>query len=77
MKRVNGYYERMINYIQVFVVYSSSDIILWKACGAISCASGEFYNLRRLSPSRCGDPDGGGGQLPYTFEEYLFTSLRV
>lgn len=64
------------NGIDVTVGFSSSDIILWKAAGASHCATGKFFNLRRFTPSRWGETDGGGGQLPYWFEENLLAFLR-
>ena len=66
------------NGIHVIVSHSSSDIILWKASGATSCATGKFFNLRRFTPSRWDDADeGGGGQVPYLFEQNLLAFLRA
>jgi hypothetical protein len=62
--------------LEVLVGFSSSDIILWKHAGASHCASGKFFNLRRFTPSRFEEPAGGGGQLPYWFEESLLAFLR-
>lgn len=62
--------------LRVLVGYSSSDIILWKEAGASYCASGKFFNLRRFTPSRWNENEGGGGQLPYWFEESLLAYLR-
>ena len=62
--------------LQVLVGFSSSDVILWKAAGATSCATGKFFNLRRFTKSRFEEPAGGGGQLPYWLEESLFAYLR-
>ncbi len=63
--------------IKVLVGYCSSDIILWKEAGATDCATGKFFNLRRFTPSRwIEDEEGGGGQLPYWFEESLVAYLR-
>jgi len=56
--------------------YTSSDIILWSAAGADEGATGKFFNLRRFTPGRWGDPAGGGGQLSYWFEESLFTYIQ-
>jgi hypothetical protein len=64
------------NGIEVTVGFSSSDIILWKAAGASNCATGKFFNLRRFTPSRWDETEGGGGQLPYWFEENLLAFLR-
>lgn len=62
--------------LRVIVGFSSSDIVLWKAAGATSCASGKFFNLRRFTRGRWEEPAGGGGQLPYWVEESLFAYLR-
>ncbi len=62
--------------IQVTVGFSSSDLILWKAAGAKNCASGKYFNLRRFTPSRWEPSAGGGGQLPYWFEESTMAYLR-
>jgi hypothetical protein len=62
--------------IEVLVGFCSYDLVLWKAAGASSCATGKFFNLRRFTPSRFEDESGGGGQLPYWFEEGLFALLR-
>lgn len=62
--------------IRVLVGFCSSDILLWKAAGASSCATGKFFNLRRFTSSRFEEPTQGGGQLPYWFEESLLAFLR-
>ena len=62
--------------LQVIVGFSSSDVVLWKAAGATSCATGKFFNLRRFTKSRFEEPASGGGQLPYWIEESLFAYLR-
>jgi hypothetical protein len=62
--------------VRVTVGFSSSDIVLWKHAGATSCASGKFFNLRRFTRNRFEEPSGGGGQLPYWFEESLLAFLR-
>jgi len=63
--------------IAVTVGFSSSDIVLWKAAGASSCATGKFFNLRRFASARFEEQSGGGGgQLPYWFEENLLGFLR-
>jgi len=61
---------------RVLVGFCSSDMALWKAAGATSCATGKFFNLRRFTRSRFEEPSGGGGQLPYWFEEGVFAYLR-
>lgn len=62
--------------LRVLVGFSSSDMLLWKAAGATSCASGKFWNLRRFTPSRWDPEEGGGGQLSYWMEEALLACLR-
>lgn len=61
---------------EVIVSQCSSDMILFKAAGATSCASGKFFNLRRFTKSRYEEPGGGGGQLAYWFEHSLLAFLR-
>ncbi len=63
--------------IDVIVGFCSSDVVLWKAAGASSCATGKFFNLRRFTRSRFEEPPKGGGQLPYWFEESLLAFLRA
>jgi hypothetical protein len=59
------------------VSHCSSDMVLMKTAGASNCATGKFFNLRRFSRSRFDEPqEGGGGQLPYWFEQGLFSFLR-
>lgn len=58
------------------VSHCSSDMVLFKAAGASSCATGKFFNLRRFTKSRWEEPPGGGGQLPYWFENNLMAFLR-
>jgi len=66
-----------INSAPVLVGFCSSDVLLWKAAGASSCASGKFFNLRRFTRQRFEEPSAtGGGQLPYWFEEALMAFLR-
>ncbi len=60
----------------VLVSHCSSDMLLFKAAGASHCASGKFFNLRRFTKSRYEEPAGGGGQLPYWFEQSLLAFLR-
>lgn len=59
------------------VSHCSSEMILMKAAGATNCASGKFFNLRRFTRSRFDEQsEGGGGQLPYWFEQGLIAFLR-
>jgi len=72
---------RLIKFLEeggqkVLVGFCSSEMVLWKAAGATACATGKFFNLRRFTRSRFEEPAGGGGQLPYWFEERLFAHLR-
>ena len=60
----------------VFVAFCSSDVVLWKAAGAVHCGTGKFFNLRRFTRSRFSEPKEGGGQLPYWFEESLMAFVR-
>ena len=60
----------------VTVASCSSDMLLWKSAGAVNCAAGKFFNLRRFTLSRFEEPSGGGGQLAYWFEESLLAFLR-
>jgi len=62
---------------QVLVGFSSTDMALWKAAGATSCATGKHFNLRRFTRSRFDPPTGGSGQLPYACEESLLALLRA
>lgn len=62
--------------ISTLVSFCSTDVLLWKAAGATSCATGKFFNLRRFTLKRFAEPSSGGGQLPYWFEEALLAFLR-
>jgi hypothetical protein len=64
------------NGVKVLIGFCSSDVVLWKAAGASSCATGKFFNLRRFSRARFEEPPQGGGQLAYWVEEALFAFLR-
>jgi hypothetical protein len=63
--------------LPVLVGCSSSDLILWKAAGATSCATGKFANLRRFTEGRFNEADDGGRQMAYWFEESLLAFLRA
>jgi len=64
--------------IKVLVAFASSEMPLWKAAGATHCATGKFFNLHRFTRTRFEEPPaGGGGALPYWFEESLFAFLRA
>jgi hypothetical protein len=62
--------------LRVLVGFCSSDVVLWKAAGASDCATGKFFNLRRFTRTRFEEPRGGGGQLPYWYEESLMAFIR-
>lgn len=62
--------------LPVTVGFSGSEVILWRAAGAVNCATGKFFNLRRFTPGRFEDPTEGGKQVAYWFEESLLASLR-
>jgi hypothetical protein len=62
--------------VDVLVGFCSSDMVLWKDAGATSCATGQFFNLRRFTKGRFDPPSKGGGQVPYWFEESLMAYLR-
>lgn len=62
--------------MQVMIGFCAADLILWKFAGAVNFATGKFFNLRRFTATRFDEPKGGGGQLPYWFEESLFALLR-
>lgn len=63
--------------LPVLVGCSSSDVVLWKAAGASSCATGKFANLRRFTPGRFNEREEGGRLVPYWFEEGLLAFLRA
>ncbi len=63
--------------LHVVVGFSSTEMVLWKAAGATACATGKYFNVRRFTLSRFDEPnEGGGGQLPYWFEESFMAFLR-
>jgi hypothetical protein len=63
--------------LPVLVGCASSDVLLWKAAGATSCATGKFANLRRFTPGRFNEQEDGGRQVAYWFEEALLAFLRA
>lgn len=62
--------------MRVLVSFCAADLILWCYAGATDFATGKFFNLRRFTATRFDEPKGGGGQLPYWFEENLMALLR-
>jgi hypothetical protein len=63
--------------LPVLVGCSASDVLLWKAAGATSCATGKFANLRRFTPGRFNEQEEGGRLVAYWFEEALLSFLRA
>lgn len=61
---------------QIYIAFCSSEMILYKIAGADFCCTGKFFNLRRFTKSRFEEPAGGGGQLPYWYEQGLLAFLR-
>jgi len=62
--------------LPVLVGFSSSDLVLWKSVGASYCATEKFFNLRRFTRSRFGEPRKGGTLMAYWFEESMMAFLR-
>jgi hypothetical protein len=62
--------------LKILVGFCAADMIIWKAAGAHSCATGKFFNLRRFTPRRFEDPSDGGKNIAYFFEEALLAFLR-
>lgn len=62
--------------LKILVGFCAADMLIWKAAGADSCATGKFFNLRRFSRSRFEDPMEGGQNIAYFFEEALLAFLR-
>lgn len=61
---------------RVLVAFSGLDVLIWKAAGATSAATGKFFNLRRFVPGRWEDAAEGGRVVPYWTDEHLITWLR-
>jgi len=62
--------------LPVLVGCCSTDVVLWKAAGATSCATGKFANLRRFTPGRFGDSEDGGKNMAYWLEDALIAFIR-
>jgi hypothetical protein len=62
--------------LNIIVGFCAADMIIWKAAGADSCATGKYFNLRRFARSRFEEPIDGGQQIAYFFEEGLLGFLR-
>lgn len=63
---------------KVIMAFCSTDVILFKAAGISSVATGKYFNLRRFSPKRFDEPveGGGGGPAAYLFAESLLALIR-
>ncbi len=61
--------------VKTLVGYCCTDMVLWAAAGATSCATGKHFNLRRFSEGRW-DTKKGGGALDYWVEDDLLAFLR-
>lgn len=62
--------------VSTTVGFCNAESILFTEAGAAACATGKFFNLRRFTKSRFEEPQDGGGQLPYWFEESLLATIR-
>lgn len=61
---------------RVLAAFSGLDMLIWKAAGASSAATGKFFNLRRFVPGRWDDPSEGGRVVPYWTDEHLISWVR-
>jgi hypothetical protein len=61
---------------RVHVAFCAHDLVLWKAAAATDVSTGKWMNVRRFSPGRWRDEDGGGRQVEYWNEPPLFALLR-
>lgn len=61
---------------KVLVAFCGLDMLLWKAAGATSVATGKFFNLRRFIPERWDDLKEGGQIVAYWTDEQLISWLR-
>jgi hypothetical protein len=63
--------------MRVHVAFAAHDMVLWKHAGATDASSGKFLNLRRFSPGRWMEDEGGiKQQNQYWNESRLLTLLR-
>lgn len=63
-------------HLRVHVAFCAHDLVMWKFAGAADASSGKFFNLRRFTPGRWKDEEGGGRQVSYWNEEALGSLLR-
>ncbi|RYH58663.1 MAG: hypothetical protein EON54_11475 [Alcaligenaceae bacterium] len=63
-------------HFRVHVAFCGHDLVLWKFAGAADVSAGKFFNLRRFTPARWRDEEGGGRLVSYWNESTLFTLLR-
>lgn len=62
--------------VRVHVAFSAHELVLWKFAGAADVSSGKWMNVRRFTPGRWRDEEGGGRQVMYWNESFLLTLLR-
>lgn len=62
--------------VRVHVAFSAHELVLWKFAGAADVSSGKWMNVRRFTPGRWRDEEGGGRQVMYWNESLLLTLLR-
>lgn len=62
--------------MRVHVAFTAHDLVMWKFAGATDVSSGKFLNLRRFSPTRWTEEEGGGRQVSYWNESHLLTLIR-
>ena len=74
---------KIIHYLRcsghrVVVGFCSSDFALWRYAGASDIATGKYFNIRRFTATRFLEDDtgGGGGQLPYLYDNSFIAFLR-
>lgn len=62
--------------MRVHVAFAGHDLLLWKFAGARDASTGKWMNVRRFSPGRWREEEGGGRQVPYWNDSQLLTLLR-
>jgi hypothetical protein len=63
--------------LPVTVGFTGTEAMLWHHAGAANCATGKNFNLRRFTRGRFDEPNDGGRQHAYWFEESLLALLRA
>lgn len=62
---------------RITVGFTSSEMVLWKAAGAVNVATGKFFNLRRFTKGRWNEDESSGGRnIAYWFEPTLLAFIR-